>query len=336
MHKRMLVAMCILILSLLVLAGCGGKTQNVSTGEKANTSRQQTQSSSGSNSMHVGVIVKALNSDYWRMVEAGAKDAASKLGIEVTVLGPAGETQVTEQVSMIEDLITKKVSALVVAPSQPSSAIPTFERAKAQNIPVVLIDTDANWDSKVSFVGTGNYVGGKQAGEFLAKQLGKGAKVAILRGALGDPTHDERANGAIEVLKAEGLNVVTVQPANSERQMGMSVMENILQANPDIQGVYATNDEMALGALRAIEAAKKNILVVGFDGSPDALKSIKDGKLTASIAQNPYNIGYMGVEAAIKAAKRENVEKRIDTGTKVVTKDNVEEELIRLAKILGK
>jgi ribose transport system substrate-binding protein len=333
MHKRLLVIIWILVLSLLVLAGCGGKGESTQTVEKGGTTSQGTQTTS---KIRVGVVVKALNSDYWRLVEAGAKDAANKLGIEVTVLGPDAETKVTEQVSMIEDQITKKVSALVVAPSQPSSAIPVFERAKAQNIPVVLIDTDAQWDGKVSFVGTGNYVGGKQAGEFLVKKLGKGAKVAILRGALGDPTHDERANGAIEVLKTEGLEVVTIQPANSERQMGMTVMENILQANPDIQGVYATNDEMALGALRAIEAAKKNMIVVGFDGSPDALKSIKEGKLTASVAQNPYNIGYMGVEAAVKAAKRENVEKRIDTGTKVVTQENVDEEQARLAKILGK
>ncbi|MGI9860013.1 sugar ABC transporter substrate-binding protein [Moorella naiadis] len=333
MHKRVLMIIGIMILSLLVFAGCGGKGQSNPSSEKGSANKQETQTSS--KGIRVGVVVKALNSDYWRLVEAGAKEAGNKLGIEVTVLGPAAETQVTEQVSMIEDLITKKVSALAVAPSQPSSAIPAFEHAKAQNIPVVLIDTDAKWDGKVSFVGTGNYVGGKQAGEFLAKKLGKGAKIAILRGALGDPTHDERANGAIEVLKAEGLEVVTVQPANSERQMGMTVMENILQANPGIQGVFATNDEMALGALRAIEAAKKNMVVVGFDGSPDALKSIKEGKLTASIAQNPYNIGYMGVDAAVKAAKGESVEKRIDTGTKVITKENVDEEQTKLAKILG-
>ncbi|MBE3580650.1 MAG: sugar ABC transporter substrate-binding protein [Thermoanaerobacteraceae bacterium] len=329
MRKKLLALVLLGAAVAFVLAGCGGSQGQSPQG----TGNQETQAGG---TIRVAVIVKALNSDYWHLVEAGAKDAGAKLGVDVTVLGPAAETQVTEQVSMIEDQITKKVSALAVAPSQPSSAIPAFDRAKAQNIPVVLIDTDAPWDSKVSFVGTGNYVGGKQAGEFLAQKLGKGGKIAILRGALGDPTHDERANGAVEVLEAQGLEVVTIQPANSERQMGMSVMENILQANPDIQGVFATNDEMALGALRAIEAAKKNIIVVGFDGSPDALKSIQESKLTASIAQNPYNIGYMGVEAAVKAAKGESVEKRIDTGTKVITKDNVQEEMDKLAEILGK
>ena len=176
---------------------------------------------------------------------------------------------------MIEDQITKQVSALAVTPSQPASALAVFEQAKSAGIPVVLIDSDADWDDKVSFVGTGNYNGGKQAGEFIADALGEGGKVVILRGAMGDPTHDERTNGALEVLEERGLEILDIQPANSERGLGMTVMENMLQAHPDIQGVFATNDEMALGALRAIQAAGKDIITVGFDGSPDALKSIE-------------------------------------------------------------
>lgn len=312
---------------LVALAGCGGSAQN---------NQQSQQGDARSDKIKVSVVLKAANSDYWKIVTAGAEQAGKDLGVDVKVLGPNAETDVTGQISMIEDQIVNKVSALVVAPSQPSSAIAAFDKAKAAGIPVVLADTDANWDSKVSFVGTGNLAGGKQAGEYLAKKLGQGAKVAILRGALGDPTHDERANGAKEMLEAGGVKIVTIQPANSERAMAVSVMENILQANPDIQGVFATNDEMALGALQALQAAKKNIPVVGFDGSPDALKSIKEGKLDASIAQSPYNIGKMSVEAAVKAVKGEQVEKRIDTGTQVINKDNVDQSIAELEKILGK
>lgn len=325
MLKR-LGAVSLMVVMLAVLAGCGGGKQAAEP-KKDDAAKDK--------KIAVGVVLKAINSDYWKIVTAGAQKAGKDLGVEVKVLGPNAETDVTGQVSMIEDQVVKKVSALVVAPSQPSSAIPAFDKAKAANIPVVLADTDVKWDSKVSFVGTGNLAGGKQAGEYLAKKLGKGAKVAILRGALGDPTHDERANGAKEVMEAAGLNIVTIQPANSERAMGVTVMENILQANKDIQGVFATNDEMALGALQALTAAKKQIPVVGFDGSPDALKSIKEGKLDASIAQSPFNIGKMSVEAAVKAAKGEKVEKRIDTGTEVINKDNVEQKQADLDKILG-
>lgn len=337
MKKRWFKALtftAVFLLVLSLLAGCGG--QKASQSGNNSQSQQNQQQSSGEQNILISVVVKALNSDYWKIVEAGAKAAGKDLGVDVVVLGPSAETAVSEQVSMIEDQITKKVSALAVAPSQPASAIPAFDQAKAANIPVVLIDTDAQWPDKVSFVGTGNYNGGKLAGEFLADKLGKGGKVVILRGAMGDPTHDERANGAIEVMKAKGLDIVDIQPANSERGLGMTVMENILQAHPDIQGMFATNDEMALGALRAIQAAKKQILTVGFDGSPDALKSIAAGELTASIAQSPYNIGYKGVEAAVKAAKGEQVEKRIDTGTSVISKDNVAEEQKKLNEILGK
>jgi len=330
MKKSIIKSLSLLIIVLFtvsIFAGCGSKT---SQQQSQTSNQQQTQN------IKIAVIVKALNSDYWKIVEAGAKAAGKDLGVDVVVLGPSAETAVSEQVAMIEDQITKKVSALAVAPSQPPSAIPFFDKAKQAGIPVVLIDTDANWEDKVSFVGTGNYNGGKLAGEFLAQKLGKGGKVAIIRGAMGDPTHDERANGAIEVLKAQGLEIVDIQPANSERGLGMTVMENILQAHPDVQGVFATNDEMALGAVRAIKAANKNIIVVGFDGSPDALKSIAAGELTASVAQSPYNIGYKGVEAAVKAVKKEPVEKRIDTGTYIISKENVEQEQKKLNEILGK
>lgn len=316
---RLLVAMSLMLS--LVAAGC---------------SSSQTQAPKTTEKMKIGVVVKALNSDYWKIVESGAKAAGDKYGVEVKVLGPNAETDVTGQISLIEDQVTRKVSALVVAPSQSASAIPVFERAKTAKIPVILADTDASWNDKVSFVGTGNLNGGKIAGEYFGKKLPKGSKIVILRGALGDPTHDERVNGCIEGLKAAGLEVAVTQPANSERSMAVTVIENILQSKQEFAGVFATNDDMALGAAKALEDAGKKMVVVGFDGSPDALASISAGKLNASVAQSPYNIGFKGVEAAVKAAKGEAVEKRIDTGTEIIDVDNVKQKSEELKKILGK
>lgn len=314
----------LLAIALALLAGC-------SSGQGAGSPAGQ-----AGGKTRVAVVVKALNSDYWKIVESGAKEAGKKLNVDVTVLGPNAETDVTGQVAILEDQVVKKVHALVVAPSQPASAIPTFDKAKTAKIPVVLIDTDANWNDKVAFVGTGNFQGGKLAGEFLAKKLGKGARIAVIRGQQGDPTHDARQNGAVEVLKAQGLEVVSIQPANSEREKGLSVMENILQANPDVKGVFCTNDEMCLGAVRAIEAQRKQVVTVGFDGSPDALTSIKDGKLTASVAQSPFNIGYKGVEVALAALKGQTVDKIVDTGTSVIDSTNVAKAEDDLKKILGR
>jgi ribose transport system substrate-binding protein len=237
----------------------------------------------------------------------------------------------------MEDQIVKKVSALVVAPSQPSAAVATFDKADQGKIPVLLIDTNANWDKKKSFIGTGNLAGGEVGGKFIAGKLQKGDEVVILRGALGDGTHDERTNGAKKAMEDAGLKVVAVQPANSDRNMGMSVMENLLQTYPNVKAVFCSNDEMALGATRALsQAGKKGVITVGFDGSPDALKSIKAGELTGSVAQSPYNIGKFGVEAAVKLAKGETIDARIDTGTSMITKENAEKAEADLNKILGK
>jgi ribose transport system substrate-binding protein len=285
----------------------------------------------------IAVVLKAINSDYWKEVKAGADDEGKTLGVTVNVVGPNAETDIAGQTSIMEDQITKGVSALVVAPSQPSAALATFDKADAAKIPVLLIDTDANWDKKKSFIGTGNEAGGKVGGEFIASKIKPGDDVVMIRGALGDATHDQRIKGATDALTAAGIKVSAVQPANSDRNLGMTVMQNLLQTHPNVKAVFASNDEMALGAERALQAAKKtDVVVVGFDGSPDGLKSILAGELTASVAQSAYNIGKLGVEAAVKQAKGETIDARIDTGTTLVTKDNAQSVSDSINKMLGK
>ncbi|MTK11336.1 MAG: substrate-binding domain-containing protein [Clostridiaceae bacterium] len=326
-YGKLLSALAITAVMSSLFVGCGNK----STGESQEASNKK------DGKPTISVVLKAVNSDYWKIVQAGAKDAGKELGVDVQVLGPNDETDIAGQTSLMEDQIVKKVSVLVVAPSQPSAALATFDKADAAKIPVILIDTDAKWDKKKAFVGTGNLAGGQLGGKYLAEKVGKGAEVVIIRGALGDATHDERVNGAKQELEAAGVKVVEIQPANSDRNKAMSVMENLLQTHPNVKGVFCSNDEMALGALRAIKQANKtNVAVIGFDGSPDAMKSIKAGELTASVAQSPYNIGKLGVETAVKAAKGENVDKRVDTGTKMITKENVDQAQAELDKILKK
>jgi len=291
-----------------------------------------------SNSYKISVVLKALNSDYWKTVESGAKDAANELGVEVSVVGPSAETQVMEQFNMLQDQLIRDIDVLVVAPLRPTTLTPIFEQAKQSGIPVLLIDTDAPWEGKVTFIGTGNYEAGRQAGEYMLQKLPDGGNVVIIRGAMGDLTHDERTNGFLDAIEGTDIKVVAIQAANSERGMGMDVMQNLLQAHPDIDGVYATNDEMALGALRAIQTAgiEKDIVTIGFDGTPDALKSVRDGGLTATIKQDSYMIGYYGIEYAVKYLNGEIVEKEVPVPTLVIDKTNVEEEVANMEKILGR
>lgn len=326
MKKRISILVAGISVLALLLAGCGGssKTESSSNPEQAAPKKKS-----------VALVVQALNQDYWYLVAAGAQAAAKKNGVDLVVMGPKAETDVEQQYAMIEDQITKGVSALVIAPDQPGSIGPVLDKAKAANIPVALVDTDAPWKDKVSFVGTGNVAAGKEAGKFVAGKLKKGDKVAIVRGPMGDPTHDQRIQGFKEAVEAQGIQVVSDQPANSERGLATSVMENTLQSNPDIKAVFATNDEMAMGCYQALKAANKsNIIVVGLDGSPDALKSILEDGVAATAAQQPYEMGFQGVEAALKAVDGQSVSKNIDTGTILVTKENAAERLKLLDEYL--
>jgi ribose transport system substrate-binding protein len=273
----------------------------------------------------VAVVVKAVTSDYWKLVGAGVDDAMKKdPNIEATFTGPNEETDIEGEIRMVEAAISAKVNAIAVAPSQADQLQPTLQKAVDAGIPVILIDTNIpTFEAKSAFVGTDNKLGGTMAGEFIAKKLASGDEVAIIRGAAGDPVHNLREEGAKEALEKAGIKVVAIQPADSDRAKGQSVAENLLTANPNLKGIYATNDEMALGALNAAKAAGKKLVIVGFDASPNALDSIAAGELTGSVAQFPGKIGELGTLTAAAVARGEKVDAFVNTGVDVVSLDNI-------------
>jgi len=275
--------------------------------------------------LKVAVVVKAVTSDYWKLVGSGVTSAMEKdPTIEATFLGPNEETDIEGQIRIIEAQISAGVDALAVAPSQADQLAPTLQKAVDAGIPVVLIDTNIDtFTAKSAFVGTDNKKGGQMAGEFIVAKLAAGDEVAIIRGAAGDPVHNLREEGATEVLEAAGLKVVAVQPADSDRAKGQSVAENLLTSNPNLKAIYATNDEMALGAFNAAKAAGKQLVIVGFDASPDALVSIEAGELSGSVAQFPTMIGELGVLTAAAVARGEAVEAFVNTGVEVVSIENL-------------
>ena len=273
------------------------------------------------------MIVKSVTSDYWKTVGAGV-EAAMKAdpSIKASFLGPNEETDIEGQIRIIESQISAGVDALAVAPSQADQVQPTLEKAVAAGIPVILVDTDlANFSNKSAFVGTDNKLGGQLGGEFIAKALKAGDEVAIIRGAAGDPVHNLREQGAKEAMEKAGLKVIAIQPADSDRAKGQTVAENLLTANPNLKGVFATNDEMALGAANAAKSAGKTLVIVGFDATNDALKAIEDGSMSGSVAQFPTKIGELGTLTAAKVARGEKVDAFVNTGVEVVSKDNLEQ-----------
>ncbi len=276
--------------------------------------------------IQITLVTKALDSEWWQRVKAGAEEAArAHPGVRLAVLAPEREVNIDQQVAILEDQITRRISALAVAPAGVAEILPVLDKARAAGIPVVIVDTDVNWPWKLSYVGADNRRAGRLAGEYIAKILGGRGKVAVIRGILGIATHEDRVAGFREALaKAPGIECVAVQPANSERALGMSVMENLLTSHPNLRAVFATNDQMALGAVEAIAAHNLTgqVAVVGVDATSEGVHAVKNGKLAADVAMHPEVLGRYSVEAAYKAALRQPLDRRIDTGETLVTQAN--------------
>lgn len=288
----------------------------------------------GDGKTKVGVILKTLSSEYWSYVGAGVKAAEKDLGVTVQLQGPASETAYDEQNNMIETMLAdNSIQALVISPLQPDSVVSVLGNTQK---PILFVDTDADYDKKLSYIGTGNEPAAKSGGEEAAKLAGSGAKAAWIGGVQGNTTSDAREKGYVEGLKAGGVEVVVKQYGEGLADKAASIMENVLTSNPDLKVVVANNDEMASGAARAAEAAgKKDLIIFGFDGIQAGVQNVIDGKVSGTVAQDPYGMGYKAVEAAVKAAKGEKLEEFIDTGSTVITKDNAEDYLSKLKKQLG-
>ncbi len=279
--------------------------------------------------IQITIVTKAMDSEFWQTLRAGAMDAAKNYPeVKLSVLAPTREINIDQQVNILEDQILKGVDALAVAPCGVAEIIPVLNKAHDKNIPVITVDTDVDWPHKLSYVGTDNRLGGKLAGEYIVEKLNGKGRVALIQGIPGVQTHEDRVAGFLEAIKkAPGIELIAQQPANSERDLAMTVMENILTSHPNLDAVFITSDQMALGALEAIDAHRLTgkIIVVGFDAGQEALKAVKEGRLTAVVAQNPYKMGEQAFLTALKAIKGQTVEKRIDTGTAIIDKNNVDE-----------
>jgi len=281
----------------------------------------------------VALIVKTMNNPFFIDMVESAKETAKKYNIKLIVQAPEREVDVEKQIQIMENMIQLGVKAIIVDPTGSKEIIPAIVKANKAGIPVIVVDTMIDrklaeeLSAKIeSFIGSDNFEGGRLAGEFIAKRLNGSGKVAILEGIAGHETSDARKRGFLAgIKKYPGIEVVASQTANCERGMGFDVFQNMLQAHPEIDAVFAVNDLMALGAIEAISASgiKKKIIVVGFDANPDARKAIKEGRMTASVAQYPSEMGRRAVEIAIKVIRGEKVKKIIPTKVEVITKDNL-------------
>lgn len=266
----------------------------------------------------IGLSVSTLNNPFFVSLKDGVVEEARKHGMETIVVDAQNDS--AKQSNDVDDLMQKGVNVLLINPTDSASISTVVQSANSLGIPVITLDRSADQGDVKALVASDNVKGGKMAAEFIEKIVGKGAKVVELEGVAGASATRERVKGFHEVAD-QNLKVIAKQTADFDRTKGLNVMENLLQANPDVQAVFAHNDEMALGAIEAIKSSGKDIPVVGFDGNDDAMKSIKEGKLTATVAQQPEWIGQLAVQAVYDVLQGRTVEKTIPAPLKLVTNE---------------
>lgn len=299
----------IMVLSLMVLAACSMDSGLTDDKKEKKDSMKD---------VKVGVSISTLNNPFFVSLKDGIEKKAKEKGMKVTVVDAQDDT--AKQISGIEDLILQKVDVLLVNPTDSAAISSAVKDANDAGIPVITIDRSSDEGDIETFIASDNVAGGEMAAEYLVKEFGKKAKVVELEGVSGASATRERGKGFHNIADKQ-LEVLTSQTAEFDRTKGLNVMENILQGNKDIQAVFAHNDEMALGAIEAIKAAGKDIIVVGFDGNDDALKAVESGELKATIAQQPALIGEEAVNAAEKILKGDKVDDTISVPLKLVTKE---------------
>ena len=269
----------------------------------------------------IGLSVSTQNNPFFVTLVEGAQAQADKLGVELSV-ADAGD-DVTKQTSDIEDLVAKGISVLIVNPVDSDAVTGAVEAAMAKGVKVISVDRAVNGVEIACQIASDNVLGAELATQYIVDTLGEGVKVAELEGIPGASAAIDRSQGFHNVADAK-LDVVAKQTANFDRTEGMSVMENILQANSDVQAVFAANDEMALGAVEAITGAGKQVMVVGFDATDDAIEAIKAGKMAGTIAQQPALIGSTAVDNAVKLMAGETIPTSIPVEVTLVNKDNAD------------
>ena len=269
----------------------------------------------GSSGNVIGFSVSTLNNPFFVTLTEGAKKAASEKNVELVVVDAGDDA--AKQTSDIEDLVSRNVGVLIVNPVDSDAVAPAVKSAMSQGIKVIAVDRGVNGVDVDCQIASDNVAGARMATEYLMELVGEGAKVAELQGVPGASATIDRGEGFHQVAD-KSLQVAASQTANFNRAEGMTVMENILQSDGAIKGLFAHNDEMALGAVEAVAASGKDIKIVGFDATDDAQKAVKDGKMAATVAQKPDKMGETAIGTAVKIMAGETVEKSIPVEVELI------------------
>lgn len=282
----------------------------------------------GEREVRVAVIPKATTHIFWESVRMGAEEAARQMGVEMEWTGPERESDREKQIQIIEDSIVGQVSGIVLAPNDSKALVPVVERVSSEGIPCAIIDSAIETDEYVCFAATDNYKGGVIAARRMGKILAEKGRVIVIKYLPGSASTTKRENGFLDTIKKEFPEIELV-----EEKYGMDTVETALQATEDlltkyseIDGLFACNASTAVGALQALAGQGRldEIEMIGFDAEEALLDALKSGRIDSLVVQNPYQMGYEGLKAVVKVIRGQEVPKRIDTGVKLVTRENLE------------
>jgi ribose transport system substrate-binding protein len=314
----------VLVLSIALLAAC--RNSSPPGGEAAASAPTATPVPK---KRQIAVIPKGTTHEFWKSVHAGANKAGRELGAEIVWKGPVREDDRAEQVRVVEDFVARAVDGIVLAPLDDTALVPAVKEAVAQKIPVVIVDSDIQWDGRVSFVATDNYAGGAVAARRLGALVGKG-DVAMMRYQEGSASTMQREKGFLDTVAKEfpGMKVVSEnQYGGATTETAYKTAENLLVKLTVLDGVFCPNESTTFGMLRALEDAKRTdkVKFVGFDASPKLVEGLRRGAIGGLVVQNPFAMGERGVRAVMDHLAGKAVERRVDTGATVVTPDNMKE-----------
>ena len=315
--KKFFALLLALVMSLSLVACGGGDTANEDTSTDDTATEENGGDTATASDVEIAVVLKTLASEYWGYVKAGCDAAAADLGVTVNVVGPGAESEIEQQVSMIEQQIGAGCDAIIVAPNDAGAASGALASAIG-SIPVLSVDTNVGIEGQTSFVGTSNVDAAKEGGLWAAEQAGEGANAVIIYGQEGDNTSNMRREGYQAACDEAGVTVLDALSGQNTTDGATKTMEDLLNAYPDqIDIVLCHNDDTAIGAMNACKSAGvDDMIIVGFDGNASAVDLILAGEMVkATVAQQPYEMGYQAVEAALKAINGETVEEVIKIHT---------------------
>lgn len=283
---------------------------------------------SAQDKMYIPLISKGFQHQFWQAVKAGADKAAAELDVEVTFEGPDNETMVDRQIDMLAAALAKKPAALGFAALDSQAAIPLLKQADEAGIPVIAFDSGVDSDIPKATASTDNLAAAALAADKMAELIGGAGQVAVVAHDQTSRTGIDRRDGFVNQVKEKypDIEIVTIQYGGGDHLQSTEITKSILQANPDLKGIFGTNEGSAIGVVNGVrEMDRTNVVIIGYDSGAQQKEAIRDGLMAGAITQNPVGIGYETVKAAVAAAKGEDVPAAIDTGFYYYDKTNIDD-----------